>query len=763
MKCGWRELLILCTAFAASSSQLCAQDQFVQPPGDPGPYKPIGPMPGIRSLSTPPSSGSPVAQSPKLQSPTLRPQSAGVPPAFGPGSENYGKPFFHAPKQSPSGAFPIPTPRDYPPLSSPVEKAHVGEVHNSSPSQVSPTVVQAAPNSPTGEHWRFNFQGAPWPVVLKNFARASDMSLVMDQEPSGTFTYYDDRQYEFSEALDVLNDHLLREGFLLVRNERKLTSVSTRSELRDGTVPFASLRDLPSLGRNELVSVAFPLRGQATSQTVEEVGQILTPIGKVLLLSNSNRLIVTDTGSSLRRLHDLLSGSGMASSDVSQFVVRLRNSKALDVASAINQRLGYGASDSAGAGAGVVSASATMAASSTVGVVPEEQTNSLLIQGTPEELAQVQSLISELDRDPGQVMIQALLVEVLLGNTQETGVELGFQDSVLFDRSIIDNVVTIAETVTNPNGLQTTNQRIISQSAAPGFPFNGAPLGNNTSVNPGLIGKQSVSNLGLGRVSGDLGFGGLVLSAGSNSVNVLLRALAERHKIDVLSRPHVRAVNNHEALIQIGQQVPVVDGVTITPNGTANPVVRQDKAGVILRVTPRIGDHGAVQIEVQAEKSAYQLVPGSGVPIFTDATTGNVIEAPVKDITTAQTTVTAISGQTIVLGGMITRDESSVERKVPLLGDIPFIGRLFRVDLKQSNRKELLIFLTPTIVGSAAQSDCIASQEATRMNVSTNPHVDLHRDFLGIHNPTHQPHFEPSGLIEELPSPGLIESLPARQ
>ncbi|GAB5404094.1 MAG: hypothetical protein Aurels2KO_23250 [Aureliella sp.] len=190
-------------------------------------------------------------------------------------------------------------------------------------------------------------------------------------------------------------------------------------------------------------------------------------------------------------------------------------------------------------------------------------------------------------------------------------------------------------------------------------------------------------------------------------------------------------------------------------------MVRQDKAGVILRVTPRIGDNGAVQIDVQAEKSAYQLVPGSGVPIFTDATTGNVIEAPVKDITTAQTTVSAVTGQTIVLGGMITRDESTVERKVPLLGDIPFIGRLFRVDLKQSNRKELLIFLTPTIVGSIEQSDCIASQEAGRMNVSTNPQIDLHRDFLDTRQPTYQPHFDSPGLGERIHAPGLIESLPA--
>ncbi len=355
-----------------------------------------------------------------------------------------------------------------------------------------------------------------------------------------------------------------------------------------------------------------------------------------------------------------------------------------------------------------------------IGVVPEPMTNSLLIEGTPDEIARIEALVRDLDSDPGQVTIQALLVEVVLGNTNEFGVELGFQDSVLFDRSVINNLVTIPTTNTAPNGVQTTTTNVLSQTSTPGFNFNGSALGNNTSVNPSNVGRQGLSNLGVGRINGDLGFGGLVLSAGSNSVNALLRALAERHKLDVLSRPHIRTVNNREALIQIGQQVPVIDGVTLSPNGLANPVVRQDKAGIILKVTPRIAADGMIQINVQAEKSAYQLVAGSGVPIFTDASTGNVIEAPVKDITTAQTTVTAMSGQTIVLGGMITRDDSKVERKVPFLGDIPLLGRLFRFDGQQSNRKELLIFLTPSIVNSDAESDCMAATEAERMSLRLN-------------------------------------------
>src|SRR5206468_9979032 len=105
-------------------------------------------------------------------------------------------------------------------------------------------------------------------------------------------------------------------------------------------------------------------------------------------------------------------------------------------------------------------------------VVAEKNTNSLLVRGTPREMAEIQKLILDLDSAPQQVVIQALLIEVELGNTNEFGLEVGVQDSVLFNRSVIDKVLTVTQTNTTPGGNQTTNQNIISQTANPGFNFN---------------------------------------------------------------------------------------------------------------------------------------------------------------------------------------------------------------------------------------------------------------------------------------------------
>lgn len=559
----------------------------------------------------------------------------------------------------------------------------------------------------TNAVWKFQFQNAPWSFVLKQFARTNGMSLQVQALPIGDFTYFDERHYSATEAIDVFNDYLLPSGFLLIRNGNKLTVIPSGSAISDGVVPFVPLARLPKLGRHELASIVVSVKSENPQALIGEVQEFMSSVGRVRALSNSRKLMLTDTGAYLRPAYDLLTGSGIAASDVESFVYKLRHTRAESLAKAVNDRFGEQAS---GQEVGPSSQGSF--------AVPELETNSLLLRGSPGELVRLQELISQLDQAPPQVLIQAYLVEVLLGNTDERGVEVGLQDSVLFNRSVVDNILTVSETITSANGVQTTNDRIISQTAAPGFNFNSPILGNNTSVAPGTIGTQGLSTLGVGRTNADLGFGGLVLSAGSESVNVLIRALQANYKIDILSRPQIRTVDNKEAFIQAGQQVPVVDGVSVTANGGANPVVRQDRAGIILRVTPKISPDGAVQLSVAAEKSAFQLTPGNGVPIFTDVTTGNVIEAPVKDVTTVETTVSATSGQTVVLGGLITKETSKVERKVPILGDIPIVRRLFRYDFDDTQRKELLIFLTPHVIVDNHFSDQINLVETDRIHVN---------------------------------------------
>lgn len=355
-------------------------------------------------------------------------------------------------------------------------------------------------------------------------------------------------------------------------------------------------------------------------------------------------------------------------------------------------------------------------------VVPDPVTNNLLIDASPRYFDQIVNMALQLDAEPPQVMIQALLVEVELTDTDEFGVELGFQDSLLFDRSVLDAPLTITETTTLPTGVQTTSQRIISQTAVPGFLFNNQQLGNNISANPSSVGTQGLSNFALGRTNGDLGFGGLVLSASSESVSVLIRALSAHRNVRVHSRPQVIALDNNAAQIQVGQVVPVVNGVTFNNTQTI-PNVEQQDAGIILTVQPRISPEGQVVMIFSAEKSRFQQ---TGVPLFTDVATGNVVSSPIKDIITASTTIKVPDGQTVVVGGMITQNDATEERKVPWLGDLPLIGHAFRYDYYDHRRTELLIFLTPRIVDDCFDSELIKQVEAGRIQFFVDEAESIH-------------------------------------
>ena len=140
-------------------------------------------------------------------------------------------------------------------------------------------------------------------------------------------------------------------------------------------------------------------------------------------------------------------------------------------------------------------------------------------------------------------------------------------------------------------------------------------------------------------------------------------------------------------------------------------------------MTPIISPDGMIVMDVTAQKSDFN---GGGVPIFVDNATGNVVESPIKNITEVDTRVSVGNGQTIVIGGMITKSDETLERKVPWLGDVPLLGQAFRFDGTTTRRTELLMFLTPRVVNSDADSEIIKQIEAERMHFIEADAEELH-------------------------------------
>jgi hypothetical protein len=223
-----------------------------------------------------------------------------------------------------------------------------------------------------------------------------------------------------------------------------------------------------------------------------------------------------------------------------------------------------------------------------------------------------------------------------------------------------------------------------------------------------------------------------VLSASSNSVSVLIRALQASNRVQILSRPQIRTLDNQSAYIQVGQRVPRVSSTSTTQGFQSSNIVLEN-VGLIVGVTPRISPDGMVIMEVDAEKSNIGS-ESQGIPISIGPD-GSVVRSPRVDTTQAQATVSAASGETIVLGGLITNSTEELSRRVPFLSDIPVLGRLFRYDGVQDRRTELLIILTPHVILTPEDSERIKQAEVARMSWCAAQVYDLYEDIGYIGEP----------------------------
>ena len=368
-------------------------------------------------------------------------------------------------------------------------------------------------------------------------------------------------------------------------------------------------------------------------------------------------------------------------------------------------------------------------------VVPETISNTIIISAAPELFDEVKHVVESLDRRPPLIKIDVLIAEITLGYDFEFGTEFGLQDALLFDRK---SFTTTGDTGAN----------------GPGFNFNNKPLGDTTTGNPANLLGQGLSSFGLGRISPTLGYGGLVLSASSDAVSALLRALEAEGRAQILSRPQVTTLDSQPATVNVGQITARPGDISQNAN-TTNQAVVDTQVGLVLGVTPRVTPDGLIIMEVDAEKSRLGDA-GDSVTI-----NGNVI--PNINNVTASTTVSAWSGQTVVFAGLIETTKNHAVRGIPFISDIPILGRLFEYTTESDVRRELLIILTPHIIRNDDDIDKIRYAESERMSWCLSDVMALYGD-VGMTSrpgdwctcvsdvPTIFPDANPTGL-ETVPAP----------
>jgi len=340
-------------------------------------------------------------------------------------------------------------------------------------------------------------------------------------------------------------------------------------------------------------------------------------------------------------------------------VYRLRNAQATDIETAVTNFLNQERDVLEQSLGGTTGGTLPFILEREVAIVAESTSNTLLLSASPRYYQVIADMIEELDQPPPQVLIQVLLADVTIDDTEEFGVEWNVQERY--------------------------RSHDLFGGTAPAF---SASAG--LTLNPGFT-----------------------VSVTGGDVNFLLRAIEAQGRVEILSRPQILASDNQEATINIGQRVPFITNSRITEDGTTINTIEYEDVGIILNVTPRITPDGFVRMEVNPEISA---IDDSTVPI------SEGVNAIIVNSRSAETTVTVQDGHTIVVGGLIrTTDRDHVD-KVPFLGDVPVLGNLFRSTRKVKERTELLIILTPTVLQNTEDVDAQTDREVRRLNLLRTSH-----------------------------------------
>ena len=431
----------------------------------------------------------------------------------------------------------------------------------------------------------------------------------------------------------------------------------------------------------------------------------------------TNSLFVrADSPALLARLKVLIAGIDIpTASNGNIHVVYLRNAEAAKLAETLRGLL----SGSASAPASITTASTTptsaiSAGATTAAGAPSSTiqaytaTNSLVIVAPDHVYNSLRTVIDKLDSRRAQVFVEALVVEVSASMAAEFGIQWQ-------DLSGINKSGTNIIGGTNFGGL---GQNIVSAA------------GNISTVGTGL-------NIGLVRGKINIPGVGEVLNLGA-----LARALEANQKGNILATPNILTLDNEEAKIVVGQNVPFVTGsFTQSSNSSTNPfqTIERKDVGLTLKVTPQVAEGSTVKLKAFLEVSS--VVP----------TTANVKSADlITNKRSVENTVLVDDGQIVVIGGLIQDDTKNNDSKVPLLGDIPFIGNLFKYQTRNRDKTNLMIFLRPYVLRDGRAANQITGE---RYDFIRNEQRVFVEDGKSILPPSGAPQLPPIGgsLLPPIP------------
>jgi len=552
----------------------------------------------------------------------------------------------------------------------------------SSPQKASPQVVQPTPAAPKekeppvkrsdvkeitkeGDYITINFNNIELQAFTKFISDLTKKNFIIDDKVQGKVTIVSPTRISKEEAYQVFLSVLEVKGFTAVETDNVIKIIPSR-EVKQSGVKVISDKDRDIRGEG-FVTKIFHLSYVSPAELTKTITPLISKDGNIISYAPTNALIVTDSYSNIKKLTDIINildveppkGKGKIN------VFYLKNASAEEVAKVLTgivSKVPVGQQGGAPA-TGIRSVSFE----SGVLVTPDKATNSLVIIASPEDYETLKSVISQLDIKRRQVYVEAAIMEISLDKQRDLGIEFRSVEK------LNDNRVTS---------------------------FGGSNFGGIGAATTGPEAFANILGLAVGIVKGTFSYGGVEYL----NIGALVRALQSESDVNILSTPNILTTDNQKAEIMVGENVPFITGKSQVTGTTLTTIERKD-IGITLRLTPQISSDDHVTLEIYQEISALSDAPG-----FDPSVVG-----PITTKRAATTTVVVKNAQTVAIAGLIRDNKSTIEHRVPFLGDIPLLGWLFKFQTKKSEKTNLMVFLTPHIIKESEDADIILKEKKEKM------------------------------------------------
>ena len=621
-----------------------------------------------------------------------------------------------------------------------------------------------------------NFQDAMVSDILDYLSETAGLVIISDAYPSGRVNLVSKTPLKIDDVIALINSLLKEKGYVAIRTGRtlKLANIADAKHLN---VPVTMGNDPDQIVEGDnVITHIIPIRYADAVKLKEDIASLVSEYAVISSNEASNSLIITDTAANIKRLVKIVKALDTQMSTVADVkVFLLKYADAENTADLINNVFEQESQSSrssdrqqqnpfmrmmggpGGGGPGGMgnrnntSQDTGTGAAANISVVADadERTNAIVVRGPADVLVVIDQVIKELDSNPDEERslfvyklkyaeaanlketLNSLFQELQSLNEQNTGNTGNFSgrggpggmttsSSSSSSSDVSDNVYIEADEDTNSLIVMTSSknfekvQKVIQELDIP-IPqvlikvllaelttTEGSDIGVDWAVKSFNSDNEGVSNAFSYSPQPSEG---LVTQIIKSDLNLTLRALQETGNLNVLSRPYIMTSNNQTATINVGQRYPFITDSQITDAGNTINTVDYEDIGIILEVTPSINSDGLVIMDVKPE--------------ITNALADTIkisetVDATIFATRSAQCRVAVPNGQTVVIGGLMEDNETENTEKIPLLGDLPLLGGLFKRTVISKQKTELLIFLTPQVAANIEDLDNISDHERSK-------------------------------------------------